>query len=98
MGRAPAARLPPDRNHARGHGRRKLIVKVGEVVDPLDRMTDRRIEEQENALQHGGAHTERAGGDHHRLAGRIARGALGQRPADAERAFENAGEFARRCA
>ena len=90
----PAARLPPDRQHALGRGRREFVVKAGEIVDPLDRLADRRIEEQQDALEHGGRHAERPGGDHDRLAGRIARDALGQRSADAERAFEHAGKFA----
>ena len=65
-----AARLPPDRQHALGRGRREFVIEAGEIVDPLDRLADRRIEEQQNALEHGGLHAERLGGDHDRLAGR----------------------------
>ncbi len=89
-----AGRLAPDCQHVFGRGRREFIVKTREVVDPLDRLTDCRIEEQQNPVEHRGRHAERTGGDHERLAGRIARDALGQRPADAEHAFEHAGKFA----
>ena len=91
--RLPAG-LSPDRHHAFGGLRREFVKKAGEVVDPLDRLPDRRVEEQQNALEHRGLHAERLGCDHDRLAGMIARDPLGQRPADAKRALEHAAEFA----
>ena len=77
-----------------GGVRRELVVEVGELIDALDRLADRRIEEQQDALEHRGRHAERLGRDHDRLAGRVAHDALGEFAARCRaRVLEHAGEF-----
>ena len=65
---APCSQIAdlPDRNsRARP---RHLLVQQRELVDALHRLADRRIEAQQDALQHRGRHVQRHGRHHDRLA------------------------------
>src|ERR1700730_7487815 len=72
----------------------KTVIDVGEVVNPLHRMTDRRVDQQQDALEYRDRHAGCLCGDHHGFTGRIVEYPLAQTLRNIDQAFEFAGELA----
>src|SRR3984893_11036382 len=72
----------------------KTVIEVGEVVNLLHRITDRRVYQQQYALEYRDRHAGCFRGDHHGFAGRIVEYPLAQTLRNIDQAFEFAGELA----
>ena len=72
--------------------RADLVIAGRELIDPLHRLPDARIDEQQDALEHGARRPQGLGHHHDRLAQRVAHDAPRQPARDAEREFDLARE------
>ena len=72
--------------------RAQPLVRIRKIEEALHRLSDRRIDEHQRALQHERRHCQRLGGDEQRLARLIVRDTLGLRAREPERVFDQRGE------
>ena len=82
----------PDRDHAQRCVGLDLLMKEGKLVDPLHRLADRRVQAEQDPLQHKRRHAECHRSHHDRLAGLVLVDTPRLRPRNRKDALKLAGE------